>query len=181
MSNFMKALQGVPFSQMNQPLTTPQGSNLQRFLTMTEPWKRDQQDNIFSLISGASGDMLGKSLGFSTSGMSPLGKAGLQAGLMGATVGAGNAASNPSFLENLSTWFGKGGIGSNILSGAGQVAGLIGGIMDMRNSRKMMKSNLESMALSREMARENLKMQREEYARLKANRAGISAAYSGRR
>lgn len=122
--------------------------------------------------------VLGQGLG-QIGNMSNMGQAAWNAALAGGSNLGGN--NSEGLMNMLGNTFSKGGNMSNILGGVGQAAGLVGGLMDMYNSRKLMKSNLQSMALAREMARENLDMQRAEYARLKNNRAAITAAYASKR
>lgn len=90
-----------------------------------------------------------------------------------------NQGNKPGFFQGLGNQFAQGGTMSNLLGGVAQIGGLVGGISDFINNRKFLKSNLESMALQREIARENLAMQRAEYDRLKRNRAAITKAYGG--
>lgn len=73
-----------------------------------------------------------------------------------------------------------GGIMDNVGKGigmAGQVANIVFGINDMIQSRKMFKENKKTMELQREALREQLEMNRKEYARLNRNRAAVTAAY----
>lgn len=57
--------------------------------------------------------------------------------------------------------------------------GVISGLQDMRKNNKLYKEQMQNMQMQREIARENLAMQRAEYARLKGQRAGVTAAYGG--
>lgn len=74
-----------------------------------------------------------------------------------------------------------GGIMDNVGKGvgmAGQVANIVFGINDMLQSRKMFKENKKTMELQREALQETLKMQREQYAKHKANRSAVTKAYA---
>lgn len=130
--------------------------------------------NILSAFSGSGGSNLGFSTRTSMPGMNI--NQGLNTSMVSALANQGN---KPGFFQNLGNSFAQGGTMSNILGGVAQIGGLVGGISDFINNKKFLKSNLESMALQRNIARENLAMQRTEYDRLKRNRAAITKAYGG--
>lgn len=129
--------------------------------------------NILSSFSGG-----GNNFGWST--RTPMPGTNINQGLNTSMVSAlANQGNKPGFFQTLGNQFAQGGTMSNLLGGVAQIGGLVGGISDFINNRKFLKSNLESMALQREIARENLAMQRAEYDRLKRNRAAITKAYGG--
>ena len=131
--------------------------------------------NMLSSFSGSGGSNLGWSTRAST-----IPGVNFNQGLSTTAISnLANQGNKPGFFQNLGNQFAQGGTMSNLLGGVAQIGGLVGGISDFINNRKFLKSNLESMALQREIARENLAMQRAEYDRLKRNRAAITKAYGG--
>lgn len=89
-----------------------------------------------------------------------------------------NATANQGALAGIKNWWGQ--YGDTLGQIGGTLAGAVGlysGLMDINRNKKTFKSNMESLDLQRQIARENLAMQQAEYNRLKRNRAAVTAAY----
>lgn len=95
-------------------------------------------------------------------------------GLYSSNVTNGSNLNNGSDL----TWWGQnGGLIKDIGGAAMAAAGAVTAVGDMIRNNKTFKEQKKNFELQREIARENLAMQRAEYNRLKTNRANLSRAY----
>lgn len=85
---------------------------------------------------------------------------------------------NGSNMSNDMSWWGQnGGLIKDVGGAVMSTVGAITAFNDMLRNNRTFKEQKKNYEMQREIARENLAMQRAEYNRLKSNRANLSKAY----
>lgn len=97
--------------------------------------------------------------------------AGLSSSVTGQPAVLNNEVTAPTW------WDQNGGMIKGVGGAAMATAGTITAINDMIRNNKLFKEQKRNFEMQREIARENLAMQRAEYNRLKTNRANLSKVY----